>query len=181
VAKKALWDDTYTMRELLLLSALPGSGKSSWAKLYAKEHKNVKIVSSDAIRIRLFGSQKNFSNEPLVWKTFLEDLQNLGQEDDVTVIVDSTNLNNYYRTYYVKETPMYEKHTLVLFDVSYEDCLKQNLLRPKEMVVDPENMEELRAQWEEASEEAKSYFDEVIHVDAKELTSRLKKEKESQD
>jgi predicted kinase len=181
VAKKALWDDTYTMRELLLLSALPGSGKSSWAKLYAKEHKNVKIVSSDAIRIRLFGSQKNFSNEPLVWKTFLEDLQNLGQEDDVTVIVDSTNLNNYYRTYYVKETPMYEKHTLVLFDVSYEDCLKQNLLRPKEMVVDPENMEELRAQWEEASEEAKSYFDEVIHVDAKELTSRLKREKESQD
>jgi predicted kinase len=111
----------------------------------------------------------------------LEDLQNLGQEDDVTVIVDSTNLNNYYRTYYVKETPMYEKHTLVLFDVSYEDCLKQNLLRPKEMVVDPENMEELRAQWEEASEEAKSYFDEVIHVDAKELTSRLKREKESQD
>lgn len=181
MAKKALWDDTYTMRELLLLSALPGSGKSSWAKLYAKEHKNVKIVSSDAIRIRLFGSQKNFSNEPLVWKTFLEDLQTLGQEEDVTVIVDSTNLNNYYRTYYVKETPMYEKHTLVLFDVSYEDCLKQNLLRPKEMVVDPENMEELRAQWEEASEEAKSYFDEVIHVDAKELTSRLKREKESQD
>lgn len=169
------------MRELLLLSALPGSGKSSWAKLYAKEHKNVKIVSSDAIRIRLFGSQKNFSNEPLVWETFLQDIKTLGQEEDVTVIVDSTNLNNYYRTYYVKETPMYEKHTLVLFDVSFEDCLKQNQKRPKEMIVSPEAMERMRSEWEEASEEAISYFDEVIHVDGKELTSRLKREKESQD
>ena len=169
------------MRELLLLSALPGSGKSSWAKLYAKEHKNVKIVSSDAIRIRLFGSQKNFSNEPLVWETFLQDLKTLGQEDDVTVIVDSTNLNNYYRTYYVKETPMYEKHTLVLFDVSFEDCLKQNQKRPKEMIVSTEAMERMHSEWEEASEEAISYFDEVIHVDGKALTSRLKKEKESQD
>ena len=176
MARGAAKDDTYTMRQLLLLSALPGSGKSSWAQLYAKDHKNVKIVSSDAIRLRLFGTQKDFSNERLVWKTFLEDIQRYGEEEEITVIVDSTNVTNDYRMYYVKQTPMYDRHTLVLFDVPYEQCLRQNQLRPREKIVVREAMERMHKEWEEASEEAISYFDDVIHVDSKELSLRIKKE-----
>jgi hypothetical protein len=94
------------MSTFILLSAIPGAGKSTWAKLYAKEHQGVHIVSSDDVRKAVTGNQQNFSQEPLVWKTFLDTINGFAKsEPSCTVIADSTNLNNKYRLYYRDMTP----------------------------------------------------------------------------
>jgi predicted kinase len=153
------------MRTLLLLSALPGSGKTTWAKQYQKTHPHTFIVSSDDIRVEFFGKAQNFSNEPKVWSTFLDRLNGYSQKfDDVNVIADATNLQNKYRVMYTKLTPFFDKHILVLFDVPYEVCCFQNKLRSKDLIVTDEAMELLRKEYEEPTPEVLKLFDSVIVV-----------------
>ena len=44
------------MKTLIVLSAMPGSGKSTWAKKYQEEHPHTLIISSDKIRYELTGT-----------------------------------------------------------------------------------------------------------------------------
>ena len=55
------------MRTFILLSAIPGCGKSTWAKRYASEHPNTHIVSSDEIRRTHFGAVNNFDHDKETW------------------------------------------------------------------------------------------------------------------
>jgi predicted kinase len=60
------------MRTLIVLSAIPGSGKSTWAKKYQKEHANTFIVSP-AMKFdsNSIGAVNDFRDERRVWDTFL--------------------------------------------------------------------------------------------------------------
>ncbi|NCA96445.1 MAG: hypothetical protein EOM74_05640, partial [Methanomicrobia archaeon] len=51
------------MKTLILLTAVPGAGKSTWAKRYQSEHPHTYIISSDDLRMELLGGYQNFSNE----------------------------------------------------------------------------------------------------------------------
>ncbi|OPZ35871.1 MAG: hypothetical protein BWY98_00608 [Tenericutes bacterium ADurb.BinA155] len=149
------------MSTFILLSAIPGAGKSTWAKLYQKEHPNTHIVSSDDVRKSVTGNQQNFSQEPLVWQTFLDTINHYAeQEPDCTVIADSTNLNNKYRIYYHDMTPKFTHHILVVFDIPYEIALKQNQLRPKEKIVPLAAMERLHNEFEPPTENVIRLYDE---------------------
>lgn len=153
------------MRTMILLSAIPASGKSTWAHRYQMQHPNTKIVASDDIRLELFGSAICFKNEPLVWETFLNRINDYAKEnDDVTVIADATNLQNKYRVLYRNSTPDFEKHILVLFDVPFETCLKQNAMRKGERVLPLDAMIKLKNEWEELTPDVASLYDEIIHV-----------------
>ena len=59
------------MKTLLMLSAIPASGKSTWAKEYQKDHPQTYIISSDEIRLELCnGVYSDQSKQALVWETF---------------------------------------------------------------------------------------------------------------
>jgi predicted kinase len=149
------------MSTFILLSAIPGAGKSTWAKLYAKEHQGVHIVSSDDVRKAVTGNQQNFSQEPLVWKTFLDTINGFAKnEPSCTVIADSTNLNNKYRLYYRDMTPDFTHHILVVFDIPYDIALQQNQMRPKEKIVPLAAMERLHNEFEPPTEEVIRRYDE---------------------
>lgn len=151
------------MSTIYVLSAIPGSGKTTWAERFKAAHPHTFVVSSDAIRLELFGKVDDFSDEPRVWKTFLDRLNEYGAAyEDSNVIADATNLQNRFRIFYAKETPNIDKHVLVLFKLDYELCLKQNLMREK--VVPDYAMERMHGNYEEVSEEALSYYDEVIEI-----------------
>ncbi|MBP5217219.1 MAG: ATP-binding protein [Bacilli bacterium] len=153
------------MKTLILLSGIPGSGKSTWAKTYLNEHPNTKIVSSDGIRVRLFGSRQAFNDERLVWRTYLEDIHAYAREgNDVTVIADSTNLTNHYRRYYFRETPEFDRHILVVFEAPFALCELRNKQRESGKIVSDEGMEKLEAEWEDPSEDAVSLYDECIRI-----------------
>ena len=166
------------MRTFVLLSALPGSGKSTWAKQFAKEHPNTHIVSSDAIREKYFGSPQNFKHENEVWEIFLRECNEYAEkEEDCYVIADSTNILNKFRRFYLENTPKFDKHILVCFHIPYEIAVKQNQMRPKEKIVPDYAMELMRDQFEIPSEEIIDAFDEYIVIGKSFIAETLKNEK----
>jgi tRNA uridine 5-carbamoylmethylation protein Kti12 len=153
------------MRTLILLSAIPGSGKSTWAKKYQKEHPNTFIVSSDEIRLQMFGKVNDFSHEAVVWKTFMDQLNNFAETyTDVTVIADATNLQNKFRKLYCEGTPKFDKHVLVRLDIPYEICLMQNKMRDKGRIVPEDVMKQMAEEMEEPSPEILAMYDEYLVV-----------------
>ena len=152
------------MGTLILLSAIPGSGKSTWARKYQEKHPDTYIVASDEIRKRIAGACNRFHAEHLVWETFLAEL-NAHACEDCTVIADSTNLQNAYRRYYFQNTPGYDKHILVLFDVPFDVCLKQNRMRTDDRVVPDDAMESLRKEFESPTQDVIDLYDEYLIVD----------------
>lgn len=165
------------MRTLLLLSGLPGSGKSTWSRQYKRLHPSTKIVSSDEIRKEFFGTTANFSDEARVWSTFLERLKRYGGQEGAIVIADSTNLNNHYRRYYVESTPEYDHHVLVMFDIPARDCELLNDMRVGDRRLPLDAMKKLESQFEPVDVEIESLFDEVVHVGPDFVHEALKKAK----
>lgn len=164
------------MRTLYLLSALPGSGKSTWAKRFKSLHPETKIVSSDQIRIDLLGKVDDFKHETLVWDTFLKRIHEYGKEDGSIVIADSTNILNEFRRFYVEKTPEFDKHVLVMFDIPLPIVFAQNKLRGGDRVVPDAAMEKMTKQWERPSEEITKMYDEVIHVGPDFIAEELKRQ-----
>jgi predicted kinase len=127
------------MKTLIVLTAVPGAGKSTWADNYQKSHPHTYIVSADSIREEFFGSRKNFSNESFVWATFRKRIHDYAHiNDDVTVILDAINAKNEYRQEFVEKTPEFDILHLVYLKKSLAVALAQNALRSKEMIVPPE-------------------------------------------
>ena len=59
------------MSKLVVLSGVPGSGKSYFSKaLRKKKTGHVYIISSDALRDLVTGNQQNLSEDTLMWKMF---------------------------------------------------------------------------------------------------------------
>lgn len=153
------------MRTMMLLSAIPGSGKSTWAKKYQKDHPNTFIVSSDEIRVKLWGKVNDFHDEATVWKTYLDQINDYANQfEDVTVIADATNLQNKYRKMYCEETPHFDKHVLVMFDIPYEICLIQNQMRSSDRIVPRSGMDKLMAEYEKPDEETLNMYDDRLII-----------------
>lgn len=153
------------MKTLILLSAIPGSGKSTWAREYKESHKDTYIIASDEIRLELYGSVTNFSHEDVVWGTFLNRLNEVADKGgDVTAIADATNLQNKFRKYYNVMTPSFDKHILVLFNIPFDTCLKQNKMRTADRVVPYKAMLSLQGEYEKPDEEVKAIYDEILVI-----------------
>ena len=152
------------MGTFILLSAIPGSGKSTWAREYQRVHPNTYIVASDEVRCRVSGAIQNFEHEDLVWATFLKEINDHAGED-CTVIADATNLQNRFRHYYREATPGFDHHVLVVFKIPFEICMKQNKMRDHSRVVCDEAMYKLRDEYEEVGSDIIDLYDEYIVVD----------------
>jgi tRNA uridine 5-carbamoylmethylation protein Kti12 len=153
------------MKTLIVLSAMPGSGKSTWAKQYQAEHSHTLIVSSDAIRYELTGQSQDFSRQKEVWELFSLRIHEYAQKyDDVTVILDALNDLNCLREKYVKENPEFDQYVLVLLPRTVEQIRHYNKERSFSQVVPDEQLEMLIQKWEEPTEDIKALFDKVIEV-----------------
>jgi predicted kinase len=76
---------------LHVLVGLPGAGKSTWA-----QDLDAIVVSSDAIRKRVTGDERDLSSDETVWHLFYEQVRiNLGAGHDV--IADATGLRKAHR------------------------------------------------------------------------------------
>ena len=119
------------MSKLVVLSGVPGSGKSYFSKaLRKKKVGHVYIVSSDALRDLVTGNQQNLSEETLMWKMFYELAKVYSADPNGIVVLDATNRNTEYRINSVKELKsQFDEADLVIFDIPKEVVLKQNLER----------------------------------------------------
>lgn len=153
------------MKTFILLSAIPGSGKSTWAEQYRLTHENVFVVSSDAIRKELTGEFKNLTHEKEVWEKFSEYINKYrDQENDVTVIADSTNILNKFRIFYGQNVVGFDKKILVVIKKNIDQTLKTNHLRSESRIIPDNVIENMFEAWEEPDDNCLSYFDEYIVV-----------------
>ncbi len=153
------------MRTLIVLSALPGSGKSTWSEQYRLTNKHVKIVSSDAIRKELTGQYQDLTHEKEVWEIYFNRINEIFDKyDDVTVIADSTNITNNFRLIPLEKCPNYDRCVLVVLKKKLDKILEQNLVRNKAKYVPEEVIKSMWKRWEDPTDEVKSVFDEVIEI-----------------
>ncbi|MEH2278339.1 MAG: AAA family ATPase [Nostoc sp.] len=81
---------------LLLLIGLPGSGKSTLAKTLLAECPQMSLISTDAIRGQLFGSQAIQGPWLLIWREVERQFQQAISTEN-TAIFDATNAQRRHR------------------------------------------------------------------------------------
>lgn len=151
------------MKTLIMLTAIPASGKSTWAKKYQEEHPNTYIVSSDQVRFEITHSYNDHSQQPLVWETFDKRIHEYGSIKDATVILDALNDTNAVRLKYLTTTPEFDKKILVIFPFNISKSQEFNGMR-QDTKVPPEILEQLARKFEKPSKEVLDLVDEVINV-----------------
>lgn len=122
------------MRNLLIAVGIPGSGKSTWAKeLFDLKYT---IVSSDVIRLRLFGDLATAHNEAnkeanntLVWSTYHRQIREC-LEHNVSVYADATHLSASSREELRDIATQTGAKAHVVMFMNIQDAIARNARRP---------------------------------------------------
>ena len=153
------------MKTLIMLSAIPASGKSTWAKEYEKTHPNTYIVSSDDIRMEVCnGDFQDHSRQKEVWELFEKRIHEYALNENATVILDALNDVNEVRLKYLTTTPEFDRKILVLFPSSLKKSEKYNGLRESKMQVPHDILIGLVKKFEAPNQEVLNLVDEIIEV-----------------
>ena len=153
------------MKTLIMLSAVPASGKTTWAKQYQEEHPNVYIVNSDEVRMEItHGDYKDHSRQKEVWELFEKRIHEYGAIPDCTVILDALNDVNAVRLKYLTTTPEFDKKILILFPNTLDKSIYYNSKRDEKVRVPEQILVDLNHKFEEPSQEVLDLVDEVRRV-----------------
>ena len=153
------------MKTLIMLSAFPASGKSTWAKKYQATHENVIILNSDEIRMEVTkGNYHDQTHQKEVWELFEKRIHEYGKIDNITLILDALNDVNEVRMKYLGTTPEFDKKILVMFPSNLEKSRRLNNNRPAEVRVPEMIIEYLVNKFKEPNEEVLNCIDEIRYV-----------------
>ena len=148
-----------------MLSAIPASGKTTWAKEYQENHPNTYIVSSDDIRMEVtHGDYQDHTKQKEVWELFEKRIHEYGAIKNATVILDALNDVNVVRLKYLQNTPEFDKKILVLFPSTMEKSQYYNSQRKANVRVPEPILEALVNKFEEPNQEVLDLVDEVQTV-----------------
>ena len=138
---------------LAILTGLPKSGKSTYAKTLKEE--GWVVVNPDTIRLALHGQQFVASAEGFVWAT-AELMARSLLMSEYKVLIDATNTTKKRRAQWLK---LAQEFGLTLdayiMDTSVEECHERNnfLLKHGSTGVPPEVIDRMAEQWEPVEEE----------------------------
>ena len=173
---------------LIIMSGIPGSGKTTYAakykEIYEEQGYVVMSVSSDDIRMEMFGKYDSFENERAVWKTVNDRVAQYSGFDNTIVILDATTVTNQARYQYAKRyKDMYKEIDLVVVNTPFEQCLKQNVQRPANKIVPVQVLQRMASkleaidtmQWVDYFTSARYYIpgDEIPFEEIKQLKGEL--------
>lgn len=114
---------------LEILIALPAAGKSTYAKNLMKKDPNIVVVSSDAIRKELYGSEEDQShNQEVFNEVFKRTCAAI--KNNKHCIIDATNLSRKRRIAFLKQFNNCEKRATV-FAIPFEVCCERNKSRER--------------------------------------------------
>lgn len=162
------------MKTLVVLSAVAGAGKSTWAEQYRQMHHHVYVVSSDEIRKELTGKYSDLSHDEEMWRIYFSRIEEYrDKSSNVVVIADSTNILNKYRMLY-KDIVGFDKKVLVIIRKDLPVILKQNLARNESKIIPEEAVKWMYENFEEPTPEVLSIFDEYVQVQSWFDSSKVK-------
>jgi tRNA uridine 5-carbamoylmethylation protein Kti12 len=150
------------MTKLIILSGIPGSGKTTYALGVQNILPKVAVVSSDVVRKSVTGNTCDGSQETLVWQEFENWVKNATKENEI-VIADSTALTNTLRMkWYNAFRAFFDKIELVYFDMPFAVCWERNINRERKVPLNP--MSGMFKLLEEPNEEVNNSFDSIIVI-----------------
>lgn len=114
---------------LEMFIGIPGCGKSTHARKMMEKDSSIVIVSSDAIRKELYGSEEDQSHNHEVFNEVFKRTR-AALANDLHVIVDSTNLSRKRRIAFLKQFNSCEKRATV-FAIPFEICCERNNSRER--------------------------------------------------
>ncbi len=150
------------MNRLIVLSGVPGSGKSYFSSMLKQAlKKHVYIISSDALRLSILGNQQDLSEDELVWKIYYDLIRVYSMDKNGTVILDATHSKKVYRLDNIKPYKyLYDQVDLVCFRLDKELVLEQN--KDRENPIPKESLLKLIEQFEMPDDEEREFYD---HID----------------
>ena len=118
------------MNSLIMLIGLPASGKTSYAQKMKKRYgEELEIISSDAIRKELFGSEEEQKYNDKVFNEVFHRTKKSILKNKITII-DATNLSRKRRIAFLKQFNNCEKRATV-FAIPFEVCCERNNSRER--------------------------------------------------
>lgn len=116
------------MNRLIVLSGVPGSGKSHFsASLKRAINKHLYIVSSDALRYNILGDQRDLSEDDLIWKIYYSIVETYSIDKDGIVVLDATHSKKTYRLDNMKRyRSLYDEIDLICFKLDPQIVIAQN-------------------------------------------------------
>lgn len=165
------------MAKLVILSGVPGSGKSYFSNAL-REYNNyahVYIVSSDNLRNLISGNQQNLTKDKLVWSMFYDLAKVYSKDPDGIVVLDSTNTMSKYRIATADEFKDYfDEINLVCFHLPTNIVTTQNVER--NYPVPDYALDRMMKYYELPTEEEYKHFDHIYVIenhDFKEVISKI--------
>ena len=146
---------------LILVSGVPGSGKSTFCAKY-EERGKIAVFSSDEIRKELTGSYANFSREREMWQTLYNNAYTiLTRFPEMDVILDATYLTAQQRLrVWQNFSKVADDFCLVQFQLDKNLVLQQNKSRDK--VVPDKPMMDMMEKFQPVTEEEIQLYGSVI-------------------
>ena len=157
-------DKLVDMNKLIILSGVPGSGKSYFSNTIKKiKNSHVYIVSSDQLRKEITGSQSNLYAEDLMWKMFYSLAKTYSLDKDGIVILDATHVSSYLRVDKNLELkPLFDQTILVMWNTDRQLVSNQNLQR--EYPIPPEALDKFFSIFELPTDKDREFFDKILMV-----------------
>lgn len=162
------------MNKLIVLSGVPGSGKSYFSKAVKKmKNSHVYVVSSDELRKEITGSQSNLTAEELVWKLFYSLAESYSLDKDGIVIMDATHTSSHLRVdKNIQFKDKFDEIDLVMWNIDRDIVMNQNFQRDYPIPI--EAMEKFFEIFELPSQKDYDFFDKVLVVTNGDLAHVLK-------
>ena len=150
------------MNTLIVLSGVPGSGKSYFSACLKKAvKKHVYIISSDELRLNILGNQQDLSEDELIWKIYYSLIETYSIDKNAIVVLDATHSKKVYRLDNIKPfKQMFDQIDLVCFRLDKELVLKQN--EGRENPIPKDSLLRLIDQFEMPDDEERTFYN---HVD----------------
>ena len=153
------------MKRLVVLSGLPGSGKSTYAR--EREKEGAFVISEDDVRESLFGSIRPYSMEPVFAKMYQEANSYFVNHKDGEAILDSAYLSDFERVIPLQKVKGFDRAELVIFLTPEAVCLERNANREENRRVPSSVMSFLAKSFKMPKKEVTSLYDEVYYLGAR--------------
>ena len=114
------------MANLYMMCGVSGSGKSTWANIYAEGY-HAEVLSSDAIRAEVFGDENDQTHNSKVFDILHERVRSaLTQGKDC--VYDATNLNRKRRIAFLKSLKDIEnlEKTIIICVAPFSECVARD-------------------------------------------------------